>query len=74
MKDPRKLQDKLWSLTRGRPGLSLGSSKPPWDAQTFREKFWIVQDYVNNSGDVTNEDPLQEWVEEALFFFSAQHK
>jgi hypothetical protein len=53
-------------LLRKCPNIKVNSALP-WDDLTFREIVWVVQDYVNNSGDVTNEDPLQEWLDEYLF-------
>lgn len=69
MKDPQKLQAKLLNLIKNYPNLHVGSSCP-WDPLTFQEVAWVVQDYVNNSGEVVNDDPLQEWVEEYNFFRS----
>jgi len=67
MKSSEKLKEKLRLLLKNYPGLKV-SARWPWDQQTFQEIAWVVQDYVNNSGDVINEDPLHEWVEEYNFF------
>lgn len=69
MKDTQKLQLKLQSLLKDHPKLRIGS-KYPWNNLEFKEIAWVVQDYVNNSGDVTNDDPLQQWLEEYLFYSS----
>lgn len=69
MKDSRKLQQKLHNLLKKHPKVRVGTPLP-WDELTFKEIVWVVQDYVNNSGDVTNEDPLQEWLDEYLFWSS----
>jgi hypothetical protein len=67
MKSSEKLKEKLRYLLRSYPGVKVGASWP-WNDLEFREIAWVVQDYVNNSGDVVNEDPLHEWVEEYNFF------
>jgi hypothetical protein len=67
MKSSEKLKEKLRTLLKNYPGLKV-SARWPWEEQTFQEIAWVVQDYVNNSGDVINEDPLQEWIEEYNFF------
>lgn len=67
MKDPTKLHAKLQSLLRGHPNLRL-SLDGPLSNEGLRDMAWIVQDYVDNSGDVTNDDPLYEWLEEYYFF------
>lgn len=69
MKSSEKLKEKLRCLLRSYPGVKVGASWP-WNDLEFREIAWVVQDYVNNSGDVVNEDPLHEWVEEYNFFRS----
>jgi len=68
MKDPLRIQKKLFRLTRGKSGLSIGDQQPPWSEREFSEKAWVVRDYVENSGEVINDDPLQEWLEEYHFF------
>lgn len=67
MKDPLKLQSKLAGLLPKYSKLKL-SSNLPWSEERFKEIAWVVKDYVNNSGDVTNDDPLHEWVEEYNFY------
>jgi hypothetical protein len=69
MKSSEKLKEKLRYLLRGYSGVKVRSSWP-WNDLEFREIAWVVQDYVNNSGEVVNEDPLHEWVEEYNFFRS----
>lgn len=67
MKDPSKLQVKLQSLLKNRHNIRL-SLNEPMSKEMLREAAWVVQDYVSNSGDVTNDDPLYEWLEEYYFF------
>ena len=67
MKDPLKLQRKLVGILSKHPNLKL-STKMPWSEEQFKEIAWIVKDYVEHSGDVTNDDPLHEWVEEYHFY------
>lgn len=67
MKDPAKLQRKLAELLRKHPRLKV-SKEPPWDDLHFKEIAWIVKNFVEKSGDVTNDDPLHSWLEEYHFF------
>lgn len=67
MKDPLKLQRKLVDLLKEHPNLKL-NDKLPWSEALFRENAWVVKDFVTNSGDVTNDDPLHSWLEEYHFF------
>lgn len=69
MKDSSKLQRKLAEALNRHPRLGVSLRVPCTDSQ-FREIAWVVQDYVAHSGDVTNDDPLQEWLDEYLFFVS----
>jgi hypothetical protein len=72
MKDSQKLQKKLREVLRNKPNIRV-SLPAIWTEEQFKEVAWIIQDYVNQSGDVTNDDPLQEWLEE-YHFFLAQSK
>ena len=42
-------------------------------SQTGLISLLNIQDYVNNSGDVTNDDPLYQWLEEYYFFSQESH-
>lgn len=69
MKSPAKLQQKLLSLLKGTPALCImPNPEAPWNDLDFREIAWIVQDFVNQNPDVTNYDPLKDWLEEYKFF------
>lgn len=69
MKDSSKLQLKLHNILRKKPELGV-SSDWPWTDLQFKEIAWVVQDYVDHSGDVTNDDPLHQWLEEYQFFLT----
>lgn len=70
MKDPLKLQNKLYGILSRYPNLRLNPRTPPWDAREFREIAWVVDNYVRESGEVVNDDPLQAWLEEYQFYHS----
>lgn len=72
MKDPSKLQAKLKELLKSRHNLRL-SLDGNVSNEGLKGAAWVVQDYVNNSGDVTNDDPLYQWLEE-YYFFSQEHR
>jgi len=66
-----KLQEKLVQLLRGTPALNvLPSHQLPWNDLELKEVAWVVQDFVNQSSDVTNSDPLKDWLEEYRFFLA----
>jgi hypothetical protein len=67
MKDPVRLQTKLFALLKKRSDINV-SFTVPCSEETFKEVVWIVKDYVTNSGGVINDDPLNEWLEEYQFF------
>lgn len=69
MKDPVRLQNKLKGILKKRSDLRLEFSIP-CTPERLKEIAWVVQDYVNNSGNVINEDPLNEWLEEYNFFLN----
>lgn len=71
MKTLLKLQQKLSDALKHQSALQV-SLKVPCTEQEFREVAWVVQDFVNQNGDVTNEDPLYSWLEEYQFFLSQQ--
>jgi hypothetical protein len=67
MKDPLKLQEKLIEILKKHPKLKLTFRVPCSDLR-LRELAGVVRDFVDNSGDVTNDDPLHEWLEEYHFY------
>lgn len=67
MKDPSKLQEKLREVLKRHSNLKLCFEDHP-SREVLKDIAWVVQDFVNNSGDVTNDDPLHEWLEEYYFF------
>lgn len=69
MKDPAKLQQKLIAALRQHSELKLNLHLPCSDTE-FSEIAWVVQDYVNQNGDVTNDDPLHAWLEEYQFYLT----
>lgn len=70
MKDSTKLQSKLYKILPKYPGLRLNLTVPPWSDREFYETSWVVEKYIQQSGEVINDDPLQEWLEEYQFFLS----
>lgn len=69
MKDPVRLQIKLKNLLKTRSDIHIEFSVP-CSAERLTEIAWVIQDYVTNSGNVINEDPLNEWLEEYHFFLN----
>lgn len=66
-----KLQEKLVQLLKGTPALNiLPPHQSPWTDLELKEVAWVVQDFVNQSSDVTNSDPLKDWLEEYRFFLA----
>ena len=69
MKDPTKLQRKLEAILMGTPALNI---MPPsvghWTNEELAEVASIVQNFVNQSNEVIEGDPLKDWVEEYKFF------
>jgi len=66
-----KLQEKLVQLLKGTPALNiLPPYQSPWTDLELKEVAWVVQDFVNQSSDVTNSDPLKDWLEEYRFFLA----
>ena len=69
MKDPSKLQRKLEALLKGTPALSVFPPREGgWDAQEFDEVARLVEDFVNQSPEVIEVDPLKDWLEEYKFY------
>lgn len=73
MKDPVKLQAKLANILRGNHHLRV-SMKNDLSELEFDQIAWVVQDFVDHSGEVTNDDPLHEWVEEYRFYSNQRHR
>ena len=71
MKDSRKLQEKLHSILKGRSDFRA-FCQWPWNDLEFKELALTVKAYVEANGEVINDDPLLEWVEEYQFFTSEQ--
>ncbi len=69
MKDSRKLQEKLNNILKGRSDFRA-FCQWPWNDLEFRELALTVKAYVEASGEVVNDDPLLEWLEEYQFFVS----
>lgn len=72
MKDQARLQQKLFSLLKGHHKLKV-SGELPWSDAQFKEIAWVVNDFVVNSGDVTNDDPLYSWLEEYQFYYQERN-
>lgn len=70
MKDSLKLQRKLSLLLPKYPGLRLKPGNPPWTPSEFRRISSEVNLYATQSGEVVNDDPLYDWLEEYQFFLS----
>lgn len=68
MKDPLKLQFKLNEVLSRYPNLRVFTKAPPWSEEEFREVAWVVDSYVRQSGEVVNDDPLSQWLEEYQFY------
>lgn len=69
MKSAIDLQRKLREALKHQASLKI-SLNLPCTEEEFKQVAWVVVDYVNQNGDVTNDDPLHNWVEEYLFFLS----
>jgi hypothetical protein len=69
MKDSAKLQEKLNSLLKGRHNFRA-FCQWPWNDLEFREIALMVKAYVERNGEVVNDDPLSEWLEEYHFYYS----
>lgn len=69
MKDSQRLQEKLHSILKSHSELKV-INKWPWNDMEFHQIVWVVKDYVDNSGEVINEDPLNTWLEEYYFHLS----
>lgn len=73
MKDPTKLQQKLKSLL-SKSKLRIGVNfDRPWDDLVLKEIAWVVQDHVNRSHEVVEDDnELRDWLDEYKFFTAAR--
>jgi len=67
MKDTRKLQQKLVELLRNSHLHVQFPFDRPWNDLELKEVAWIVGDYVNQSPDVVNCNPLHDWLDECRF-------
>jgi hypothetical protein len=73
MKDSRKLQEKLHKLLKGRSDIRA-FCEWPWNDLEFKEIASLVKSFVERNGEVINDDPLVEWLEEYHFFLSETSK
>lgn len=73
MKDPTKLQQKLKSLL-SKSKLHIGFDfDKPWDDLILKEVAWVVQDHVNHSSDVVEDNNgLRDWLDEYRFFSASR--
>ncbi len=73
MKDPTKLQQKLKSLL-SKSKLHIGFDfDKPWDDLILKEVAWVVQDHVNRSSDVVEDNNgLRDWLDEYRFFLASR--
>ena len=71
MKSFRKMQEKLLVLLKNAPALKLfPNPNAPWSDLELKEAAWVVQDFVNQSREVVECDPLKDWLEEYKFFMA----
>jgi hypothetical protein len=74
VKSPAKLQEKLLALLK--KDSHYPKINPPangyWSIEDLAAVAWVIQDHVNRNDDVTNADPLKDWVEEYKFFAASQ--
>ena len=73
MKDPTKLQQKLKSLlSKSKLHISFDFDKP-WDDLVLKEVAWVVQDHVNHSSEVVEDNNgLRDWLDEYRFFLASR--
>jgi hypothetical protein len=69
MKNPADLQRKLEAILAKMPTLKVLPNVPhPWSDLEMAEIAWVVQDYVNNTyGVIEDDDRLKDWLEEYRF-------
>jgi len=69
VKNRFNLQTKLEQLLRGAKAPKLGPLPSIWTDQDLYEVAWIVQNYVNNTSEVIEDDDrLKDWLEEYHFY------
>lgn len=73
MKDPLKLQEKLRGILKGKSDIKVPLHST-WSEEQLKYAAQTVQNYVYQSGEVINDDPLHEWLEEYYFFLSETQK
>ena len=72
MKNRFALQQKLERLLTGAYTLKIGPMPSIWTDQDLNEVAWIIQDYVNNTYEVIEDDNgLRDWLDEYKFYRSA---
>lgn len=68
MKSSQRLKEKLHGILPDK--VDLAGCNWPWTDSELEGIAKDVQRYLNQSGDVINEDPLIDWLEEYKFFLS----
>ena len=73
MKTLTKLQQKLKSLL-SKSKLRIGFDfDKPWDDLILKEVAWVVQDHVNHSSEVVEDNNgLRDWLDEYRFFLASR--
>lgn len=67
------LQSKLFKILQIHPKLKL-SIQWPWTEMEFKEIVWTVNDYLAQNSHLTDEDPLQTWLDEYEFWKDAEKR
>jgi hypothetical protein len=71
VKNRYNLQTKLEQLLRGMKAPKLGPLPSVWTDQDLYEVAWIVQNFVNNTHEVIEDDNgLRDWLDEYKFYRS----
>ena len=72
MKSRFNLQTKLEQLLKGARTPRLGPMPSIWTDQDLHDVAWVIQDYVNNTYEVIEDDNgLRDWLDEYKFYRSA---
>ena len=73
MKNPLKLQQKLKPLL-SKSKLHIGFDfDKPWDDLILKEVAWVVQDHVDRSSEVVEDNnDLRDWLDEYRFFWASR--
>lgn len=74
MKSPLKLQSKLRSILSGRSDIHLWIPLLPWTEKEMVEAAWVVEAFLHRQNNVVDCDPLEEWLEEYLFYIADSNK